>query len=69
MRVEVINKYTDNINWYYDVNLFNDDNVIIDRYSGVIFNTEPTQQEIETRCVDMFNSMNIIISTENIEFL
>lgn len=69
MRIEIINKYTDNTNWYYDVNLFNDDNVIVDRYSGVIFNTEPTQEEVETRCIDMFNNMNIIIPIENIEFL
>jgi hypothetical protein len=68
MRIEVINKYTDNSNWYYDVNLLDDSDKYIDRYSGVIFNKEPSKEEIEVRCVDMFNSMNINITEDNIEF-
>jgi hypothetical protein len=67
MRIEIINKYTDNTNWYYDVNLYNQNNEMVDRYSGVVFNYEPDQLEVEERCINMFNSMNISIN--EIEFL
>jgi hypothetical protein len=69
MRIEIINKYTDNTNWYYDVNLYNQNNEMVDRYSGIVFNYKPTNLEVEERCINMFNTMNVTITEDNITFL
>jgi hypothetical protein len=57
MRIEIVNKYTDNLNWYYDINFYNNGDEMIDRYSGVIFNHEPTNEELDERCVTIFNNI------------